>query len=278
MYRYILSSDSVIGRMESDWYRNLEKNNRIYDEYSKLVNMYEGYEDPYWYYLNKFEASIEQALLSVKDIKVLDIKYRAHTDDRVQVKIDTPDRGVMIYVFGVVFESGYVYVRFYATEDMQQLAYAKDYKDKYTDAVLTSPYVLGFAENIKNFTNKYTAISKGRYSHIAFYNPLKATYFYLFKSLIAQRGKYLIQDMENDEVFYQISGVTRAKDGDELYYRVNVLVPSDDSSNSLSVLKKLKIIVTRTGYVLPDGMNIPTDGTCPTIVSRDEAIPQKTLF
>lgn len=268
MYRYIISSDSVVARIERDWYRNLEKNNRIHDEYSKLVNMYEGYKGPYQYYLNEFEAAIEQALMSVKDIEVLDIKYRAHLDDRVQVKIDTPDRGVMAYVFGVVFESGYVYVRFYATEDMQQLADAKDYKDKYTDVVLTSPYVLGFAENIKNFTNKYTAISKGRYSHIAFYNPLRATYLYLFKSLIAQRGKCLIQDMENDEVFYQISGVTKAKNGDELYYRVNVLVPSDDSSDRLSVLQKLKIDV----YVLPDGMNIPTDGTCPTLVSREEAI------
>lgn len=103
---------------------------------------------------------------------------------------------------------------------------------------------------------------------------MKATYFYLFKSLIAQRGKYLIQDIENNEVFYQISGVTKAKDGDELYYRVNVLVPSDDSSGSLSVLQKLKI----DAYVLPDGMNIPTDGTCPTLVSREEAIPQKTMF
>lgn len=106
------------------------------------------------------------------------------------------------------------------------------------------------------------------------YNPLGATYLTLARSLLISKGKYLLKDDVEEGVYYEVFGVQYHY----AFIRLNKLGPNILPLESGDGFKLIE-----SGYnfirayeegsdMLSKHMSLPVDGTCPTIVSREEAI------
>ena len=106
------------------------------------------------------------------------------------------------------------------------------------------------------------------------YHPLGATYLTLARSLLISKGKYLLKDDVEEGVYYEVVSV-------QYHYaliRLNKFGPNVVPNPWGDGLK-----LVETGFNIIDAaeegsdmlskrMRLPVDGTCPTIVSREEAI------
>lgn len=273
MYRYILSSDSVINRMESTWYRNLEKNNNIAEKYEALCRRYSCTSSSD--IRKDVSRTAESAVSKIKGIRKVLVKTSYILD--MDVYVETADRSnPNLYWF--VYRDGVMRL-FHNEEGMNS--------DPYYSQILecvNSKDVLSRMNDFVEFNNALSEFPPNSDYPIPLTRPVTATYFYLFRSLIRKKGQYLIQDNDNDNVYYQITSVARrvwddAGSTKEKGYNVSVLVPDSDGSD-LDVSKQFVISNNNKSDrdLFDSNTHLPVDGTCPTIVSRDEAIPQKKLF
>lgn len=106
------------------------------------------------------------------------------------------------------------------------------------------------------------------------YHPLGATYLTLARNLLISKGKYLLKDDVEEGVYYEVFGVQY----DHAFIRLNKLGP-----NILPLEPGDGFKLIESGYefirayeegsdMLSKRMSLPVNGTCPTIVSREEAI------
>ena len=107
------------------------------------------------------------------------------------------------------------------------------------------------------------------------YNPLGATYLTLARSLLISKGKYLLKDDVEEGVYYEVSSVLYHY----AYIQLNKLGPNvvpNPWGDGLKLVETgwTRICADREGSpdMFSKGMSLPVDGTCPTVVSREEAI------
>ena len=105
-------------------------------------------------------------------------------------------------------------------------------------------------------------------------------YFHLFRSLIRQKGEYLIKPNVESNTYYQLINASKsygAIDG----YRGEFLKPNS-AGDDFDVVGYFFIYIDEfrygfAGKTFPS-LNLIMDGTFPTVVSREEALPQQKLF
>lgn len=273
MYRYILSSDSVINRMESAWYKNLDKNNSIAEKYEALCHRYSCTSSSD---IRKGVSSIaESAVSKIKGIRKVSVKTTHILDMFVYVK--TADKSSS-NAYWFVYRDGVM-----RPFDDKEITDSNPYDSQILECV-NSKDVLSRMNDLVEFKNALSEFPPSSDYPIPLTRPVTATYFYLFRSLIRKKGQYLIQDNDNDNVYYQITSVAKsvwddAGSTEVTGYNVSVLVPNPDGSD-LDVSKKFVISNNSKSDsdLFDSNTHLPVDGTCPTIVSRDEALPQKKLF
>lgn len=272
MYRYILSSDSVIKRMESTWYKNLDKNNSIAEQYEALCHRYSCTSSSD--IMKDVSRMVERAVSKIEGIR--------------EVSLDTSDPNMFVHVKTTDKPSSKVYWFVYNDGVVQPFSDKEIMdSDPYYSQILecvTSKDVLNSLNDYSEFKNALNEFPPSSYYPIPLTRPVTATYFYLFRSLIRKKGQYLIQDNDNDNVYYKITSVARRVWDDAggtamTGYNVSVLVPNSDGSD-LDVSRQFVISnYNKSDRDLFDSnTHLPVDGTCPTIVSRDEAVPQGRLF
>lgn len=273
MYRYILSSDSVISRMESTWYRNLEKNNNIAEKYEALCRRYSCTSSSD---ISKDVSRIaESAVSKIKGIR--------------KVSVDTTPNFSMDVYFETADESGLDMYWFVYRDGVMRLFHNEEEanSDPYYSQIfecVNSKDVLSRMNDLVEFKKALSEFPPSSDYPTPLTLPVTATYFYLFRSLIRKKGQYLIQDNDNDNVYYKITSVAKrvwddAGSTEEIGYNVSVLVPNSDGSD-LDVSGQFVISNDNKSDsdLFDSNTHLPVDGTCPTIVSRDEAVPQQRLF
>lgn len=273
MYRYILSSDSVIGRMESAWYKNLEKNNSIAEQYEALCHRYSCTSSSD--IRKDVSRMVESAVSKIEGVRKVSVETTL--DLSMYLDVETTDEpGLNLYWF--VYRNEVM--RPFKSEEVMN---SKPYYSQIFECV-NSKDVLSRMNDFVEFDNALREFPSSSDYPTALTLPVTATYFYLFRSLIRKKGQYLIQDNDNDNVYYQITSVAKrvwddAGSTEEIGYNVRVLVPNSDGSD-LNVSKQFVISNDNKSDsdLFDSNTHLPVDGTCPTIVSRDEAVPQQRLF
>ena len=272
MYRYILSSDSVINRMESAWYKNLDKNNSIAEQYEALCHRYSCTSSSD--IRKDVRHTVESAVSKIEGIREVSVDT---TSLSIHVYVKTTDKpSVDAYWF--VYHGGVM-----QPFDDKEITDSNPYDSQILGCV-NSKDVLSRMNDLVEFQNALSEFPPSSNYPIPLTRPVTATYFDLFRSLIRKKGQYLIQDNDNDNVYYQITSVAKRVVNDAgstkvTGYNVSVLVPNSDG-NDLEVSKKFVISNDNKSDsdLFDSNTHLPVDGTCPTIVSRDEAVPQQRLF
>ena len=273
MYRYILSSDSVIGRMESAWYKNLEKNNSIAEQYKALCHRYSCTSSSD--IMKDVSRTAESVVSKITGIRKVLVKTSHILDMFVHVR--TADKQSS-NVYWFEYEDGVM-----QPFDDKEIMDSNPYDSQIFECV-NSKDVLSRMNDLVEFQNALSEFPPNSNYPIPLTRPVTATYFDLFRSLIRKKGQYLIQDNDNDNVYYKITSVAKRVVDDAgstkvKGYNVSVLVPSSDG-NDLDVSKQFVISNDNKSDsdLFDSNTHLPVDGTCPTIVSRDEAVPQGRLF
>lgn len=262
MYRYILSSDSVISKMESNWYKNLEKNRKVVEDLQSLYKEYgcSSYQDMF----DNVQSRVANALFDEFDF------------------IDSVEL-YNFYSMDIYYEGGGT-AEFFVHSDSSVNTYVrKDADDKTVNRTKDIELFIKSNKNVFNvlikgieFSDKYYDIKLGNgfTSIIAKNSPVGATYLTLCRTLVKRKGEYLLKD-DKKNTYYKVSSVG----SDDYTIRMKELQPAEDGLD-LNEVKRLYVNVKNSDDMLfsNTGINLPTDGTCPTIVSRDEALPQKKLF
>ena len=275
MYRYIVSSDSVISRMESTWYKNLDKNNKIMQQLQSMRSSYNSK------YPNGpepvLQERVENMLLKYNNIKEasVEFKYKDNSLQEFYVYIESMN--------GDVEKISPGYLDWHSDRHYEWDVRQNDRNRPYSNEVvqvLNSPEVMNILEDDLNLTRMIYESCDTTESYLdENIRSVSGCYFHLFRSLIRQKGKFLIKPDEARNVYYRLTGVSRSE-GVIIGYRGDIL-KFNASGDDFEVKDSFYIAIHEYNYRYYDtfsSLNFIMDGTFPTIVSREEALPQQRLF
>lgn len=130
-----------------------------------------------------------------------------------------------------------------------------------------------------DISNLRQAFEYGIESAEGYADPIHSAYMALFRTLFKVKNDYLLKSQKKRNTFFQMTSRT----GNGVYVKAGYNFKELEVSSDYTELKevgKVHINSDRLLWTSDDinKMGLPIDGTCPEIVSVEEAIPQMKLF
>ena len=278
MYRYVKSSEDVISALESKFYSSLKteegKNKTsLYTDLPVIRNIRRRLEylvsDVVKQYLPS-TYKLNSVYCSTGDCS----QEYDPANNHVDVTIVSNQGRKFNYIF--MFSPSHDYMKLYTGKIFNEDVYVDEKLNNLVDAVER----INISDIMLTFKQSCRAGAK-LYEYTRYDEPIRKAYLSLFGALLKVKKDYLLQSEKDSNTFFQMSSRT----GNGVYVKAGYNFKKLRLSSDYLEFKEVDRLHldtddfhwSDTEYMLQN-MGLPLDGTCPTIVSIQDAVPQQKLF